>query len=425
MANARAQLAAQRSLVSSASNSPPSSKHGATPDGRGTKRPADAPVCDLDPAQKRPQHFSTGPLAEGISRKLGPIDFWAREGHWPREYFELDMEHILERQSLLAPRRRSSSATSITPSDQRPREEKSAPYRDPCYEIILGTKGSFMTKSNLDITNANKALCRTLLENSQPTPEDSLFRDDIFQATCDMIHNRNEARVIRDITRLIVPSAESLATFGAKHLDHLVESVNEGWNSAIPLVGARPQPDYSVGFRREAFNDGQLAKLSPFVGDFMARDLSFFMATYYLYFPFLTCEVQRGAGALNVADRQNAHSMTLAVRAVVELFRVVKREGEVHRQILAFSVSHDDESVRIYGHYAVIDGEDTKYYRHPIRKYTFAEPEGKEKWTAYRFTRNLYDVWMPMHFQRICSAIDQLPSDLNLEALSGRATGLS
>lgn len=320
---------------------------------------------------------------------------------------------------------RSGSATSITPSDQRPREEKGAPYKNPCYEIVLEAKGSFMTKSDLDITDASKIPCRTLLEAPQLTPEDSLFRDDIFEATCNKIHNRNEARVIRDITRLIVPSAETLATFGARHLDHLVESGNEGWNSAIPLVGTRPQPDYSVGFRREAFTDTQRAKLSPFVGDFMARDLSSFMGTYYMYFPFVACEVQCGAGALAVADRQNAHSMTLTVRAVVELFRVVKREGEVHQQILAFSISHNDKSVRIYGHYAVIDGEDTTYYCHSIHKFAFVAPGGKEKWTAYQFTRNVYDVWMPMHFERICSAIDQLPSNLNLDVVSVPTTALS
>ncbi|KAM0267466.1 hypothetical protein ACHAQH_010108, partial [Verticillium albo-atrum] len=60
-----------------------------------------------------------------------------------------------------------------------------------------------------------------------------------------------------------------------------------------------------------------------------------------MYFPFLTCEVKCGAAALDVADRQNAHSMTLAVRAVVELFRLMKREDEVDRQILGFSISHD------------------------------------------------------------------------------------
>ena len=71
--------------------------------------------------------------------------------------------------------------------------------------------------------------------------------------------------------------------------------------------------------------------------------------------------------------------MTLAVRAVVELFRAVKREDEVHRQILAFSISQDHTSVRIYGLYAVIDGRDAKYYRHPIRTFDFTELDGKDK----------------------------------------------
>ncbi|KAI8722472.1 hypothetical protein NCS52_00391200 [Fusarium sp. LHS14.1] len=239
------------------------------------------------------------------------------------------------------------------------------------------------------------------------------------------MHNRNEARVIQDITWLIVPSAESLATFGAEHLDILIETVNEGWNNSIPLAGTRPQPDYSVGFRREAFTDGQLARLSPFLGGFIAGDQSLFIGTYYMYFPFLTCEVKCGVAALDVADRQNAHSMTLAVRAVAELFRAVKREGEINRQILAFSISHDHRSVRIYGHYPVMDEEETKYYRHPIHEFSFTALDGKEKWTAYRFTKNIYDTWMPTHLKNICSAINQLPANLDFDVLSPSEIGLS
>ena len=122
-----------------------------------------------------------------------------------------------------------------------------------------------------------------------------------------------------------------------------------------------------------------------------------------------------GAVALDIADRQNAHSMTLAVRGVVELYRAVKREKELHREILAFSVSHDHRTVRMYGHYALIDDDQTTYYRHLIRTFDFTEQDGKEKWTAYRFTRNVYDIWMPTHLKRICSAIDDLPPDLNFE----------
>ena len=38
--------------------------------------------------------------------------------------------------------------------------------------------------------------------------------------------------------------------------------------------------------------------------------------------------------------------------------------------------------VRICGPYAVIDGEDTKYYRHPIHTFDFTALDGKDKWVG-------------------------------------------
>lgn len=137
------------------------------------------------------------------------------------------------------------------------------------------------------------------------------------------------------------------------------------------------------------------------------------MGTWYMYFPFLTCEVKRSAAALDIADRQNAHSMTIAVRTIVELFRYVKREKELDQEILAFSISHDHRTVRTYGHYTLIDGNNTTFYRHPIHRFDFTALDGKEKWTAFKFVRNVYNVWMPMHSNRICSTIDRLPSGLD------------
>jgi hypothetical protein len=64
-----------------------------------------------------------------------------------------------------------------------------------------------------------------------------------------------------------------------------------------------------------------------------------------MYFPFLTCEVKGSASSPDVADRRNAHGKTVAVRGVVELFRLVAREKELHREILAFSISHDHAAV--------------------------------------------------------------------------------
>jgi len=207
-----------------------------------------------------------------------------------------------------------------------------------------------MEESDAGIAEESKALYQTLLASEQALPLDTLFRDDIFRKTCRKLEDRNETRVIRDIAQLIVPSAESLATFSAAHL---INNVNEGWNESIPFAGPRPQPDYSVGFKPLAFTEDQRKRLKPFIGDLI--DTSLFVATWRMWFPFLTCEVKCGAGALDVADRQNAHSATLAVRGVVELFRAVKQEKQLHREILAFSVSHDHRLVRIYGHYPVIE----------------------------------------------------------------------
>ncbi|EFR02780.1 hypothetical protein MGYG_05779 [Nannizzia gypsea CBS 118893] len=360
---------------------------------------------------------------------IDPIGFWVEEGRWPEEGWwpeePSNMEHLLARKKSSSSsfgRKRSNPATYTTPSDEKPREQKSAPYRDVRYELLLQTKGTYMDTCDLGITDASKHLVWELLHTKQPVPKETLFDEATFVDACRHLQGRNEAKVIQDISRLIVPSAEALA-IQARELRLLIESVNEGWNNSIPLTGTRPQPDYSVGFRREAFTEDQRSKLSPFIGDFIAGDQSFFMATYYMYFPFLTCEVKCGAAALDVADRQNAHSMTLAVRALVELFRLVGREQELDRQILAFSVSHDHQMVYIYGHYPVIDGKDTKYYRHPIHQFSFIALDGKEKWTTYQFTKNIYHHWMPAHLKNICSAIDQLPSDLDFGIRSSEQPG--
>ncbi|KAI4232515.1 MAG: hypothetical protein LQ349_002992 [Xanthoria aureola] len=329
------------------------------------------------------------------------------------------MSHLLARKksepSLGRKRSRSDSvaASSTTPSDQKPREEKSAPYRDPRYKTLLETLGTFMRTyvgtDEVGISANSERFCKMLLETEQRVPRDTLFDDDIFWKTCDRLDSRNEAKVIQDIGRLLVPSAEALAMRGPK-LECLIESVNEGWNNSVPLTRTRPQPDYSVGFRREAFTDDQLDKLSPFIGDFITGDQSFLMATYYMYFPFLTSEVKCGEAALNVADRQNAQSMTLAVRAIVELFRLVKREKELHREILSFSISHDNRSVRIYGYYPIIQGNKTTFYRHTIRVFDLQALDGKEKWTTNIFTQNVYNLWMPKHLDRIRSIVDEIPS---------------
>ena len=149
------------------------------------------------------------------------------------------LHHLFARKKSSSSLRRKNSESNLqTPSDQLPREVKSAQYRTPDYETALESKGSYMREYDDDDDDYDdkgeniKTFCKTLLERDQTLPQDSLFRDDLFKKTCEKIRNRNEAMIIQEITRLIVPSAQNLAIYGAKHLNRLYECVNEGWNSA-------------------------------------------------------------------------------------------------------------------------------------------------------------------------------------------------
>ena len=383
-----------------------------------------------EPVLKRVRTYAAS-VGEPVGRKTiseARVEFWRENGTWPTEEQEKTMDrfrdiahHALARKRSSASLRRKRSDASInaetvptrTPSDQQSREQKSAPYKHPLYECQLKDRGSFMGKYGQGITLECEELCQRLLEAPQVPHGDTLFSDDLFEKTLDMVKGRNETRVVRDIAQLIVPPAEILAARGAKHLEPLRETTNAGWNNAIPICGPRPQPDYGLGFKREAFTVEQLQKLQPFIGNVL-QDCSYFAATYDMYLPFLTCEIKCGAAALDVADRQNAHSQTVALRGLIELFRLVGRENELHREINGFSISHSDEYVRIWGHYAVINGRDFTFFRHPIAKFDISKTvQGDNRWVAYNFVRNIYDSWLPEHFKRICSAIDMLPADLN------------
>lgn len=109
-----------------------------------TLESADKPVLKrarlYDAAEKSRQEFDS----------TNPIAHWAREGRWPSHFIaqKPNMNRILARKkssSSLRSRKRSEpgSASSATPSDQKPRETKSAPYRDPRYKKLLEAGGSF------------------------------------------------------------------------------------------------------------------------------------------------------------------------------------------------------------------------------------------------------------------------------------------
>jgi hypothetical protein len=73
----------------------------------------------------------------------------------------------------------------------------------------------------------------------------------------------------------------------------------------------------------------------------------------------------------------------------------------------------------------MINENKTTFYRYSIRKFNFTELDGKEKWTAYKFIKNVYDIWIPTYLKRICLIINDLPSDLDFKILQQSEPGES
>ncbi|KAL9101910.1 MAG: hypothetical protein Q9163_002876 [Psora crenata] len=394
------------------------------------------PQSQERPAQQRQRCTSPNSAVKGAARKdlrsdtrnlkANPIQRWVEEGSWSGGNFDQDSN-----MAYSLTRKRSTPSLSKHESDISGvslREGKNPAVKSRRYETILASASIYMGQPEpyLRVTLMDKALCQELLKKEQPVPIDSLFNADLFESTCEDIANRNEARVIQDIGRLIVPAPEELFRRGATHLKHLIETVDESWIKSIPLVkGPRPQPDFAVALKPSAFTADQLKKLQPSVGDWQTT--SCLVATDEMYFPFLTAEVKCGNEALNIADRQNAHSAAVAANAVVELYRLVSRQDELHQKILTFSISHDHRAVRIYVHYVLINGKHTSFYRYLLRDFSITDQDGIDKWTAYKFTLSVYNDFRRIHHERVCSAIDQLPNpeDFAVESFSQQSNLVS
>lgn len=320
----------------------------------------------------------------------------------------MDDLRLARKKSAVDLRRQALEASTDAPTEKT--EDKSQPYRSPGYVAELEDQRSYLYNAPDGITDKSKRLCQKLLSTKQAVPQNSLFHDDRFEEACQKVRDRNEARIVEDISPLIAPSPETLKMYGAVELKHLIFNTDERWDNSRPVTKTRPQPDGSVGFNRSAYTESQVQKLLPYVGNRVPYDyLSLFLATWRTFFPFFTREAKGGTGDLDVADIQNAHSMTMAVRGIIELFKIVNRENELHRELVAFSISHDAKYARLYGHYATIENRVPSFWRHPIRSFDFTEENGKEKWTAYQFTVNVYYESIAELHPLICSAIDQLP----------------
>ncbi|KAJ9616184.1 hypothetical protein H2204_014028 [Knufia peltigerae] len=374
--------------------------------------PANSPVPERK--TRSPDRHTERPSAKRACSPLQPSDIGAFVEKWlssvpPSE--ECDIQDAMS----LPPSKRSRSSDSLSrrPSQSGDGTEstvsadkKYSAYKDVNYPVVLETKGSFMRPSDAGLVKEDKTLCEKLLSTHQPRPDHSLF-DDRFDKFQTLIRGRSEARVYLDLHPLLVPSVENLSISGREEFRGLIEGHNDPWVKGISFYGPRPQPDRTYGFKWSNFTEIQRRKLR-----IDPLEKSYYTAREDIYFPFLTSEVKCGKQGLDLADLPNAHSMTVALRGIVDVFRKANRASEVHRRVLGYSISHDDRSVRIYAHYPEVQGENTLYYRETIKELNVGDKSGEYRWISYQFTLNVCQIFAPALLKRLTAVIDELPDPL-------------
>ncbi|KAJ5100744.1 hypothetical protein N7456_006796 [Penicillium angulare] len=304
--------------------------------------------------------------------------------------------------SISTDRGRARSVSSDNSESSSARDTRSYAYRAVNYVTILETKGCFMQPSPAGPMPDDIALCERLLHQPIATPQGTLFDDEYIDRFHYALRNRSEARLLVDLHPLIMPSAENQFIRGTQGLRDVIDGYNDPWLKTEPIYGPKPQPDHARGLKWSVFTESQRRKLG-----IRPDEKSPYTAREDMYFPYLTAEIKCGNQALELADRQNMHSMCIALRAVVSLCQAAGCTEEVHRRILGFSISHELDGFRIYGYYPEFEEDKVLFYRWPI-----AQPNAwtlEDRWTCYRFVKNVDREFLRIHTDRLMRVLGRVP----------------
>jgi len=310
-----------------------------------------------------------------------------------------------EPQSDGSHKRRRSHTPSYT---SRMRDGSAPPAHTADYEEELQRYGIMFDDLNSKdlVTAESKSMCDDLLRVGGLSPAYHTCPEETYIKLFQRASKRNEERVRRDLTPHIVPSAELLYVInGETALENVREEMSVDWTKCGLLGGTQPRPDYAYGLSSAAFTDEERAKLENYTNINNPTKV-----TGAMYFPFLLCEAKCGRKNINDADRQNVHSASIAVHAIVQLYRAAGDDSaqDLSGRILVFSVSHDNERVKIYGHFPLIRDGRVTFHRYYIHDYSLDGHYGRNRDTGSNFTRAVYRDFYPVHLSRIQQAIARL-----------------
>ncbi|MCJ1476747.1 hypothetical protein MMC13_005416 [Lambiella insularis] len=386
----------------------PTASNADTANGGKRKQAAPETIVLEDQSYPKRRKQSQPDVGRTSTEPYDPIKHWVYTKYWPKDLWQIGFK------------------MSNTPTSKR-RSEYSSSHRSQTVER-MAVHGVFMESSHL-IQKPSRDLCDEYLKGDRKAVKTSVFSSRDFEEVLNRVRNLNEARIQRDVTPWVVPSVETLFFRGDFQLDWVGEELNAEWIRCAAMGSTTPKPDYAAGLLRCAFTEEEMQKLENHASP--TQPCRF---TPNLCFPFLVCEAKTGEKGINKADRQNIHSASIAVRAIIMLYREAfgttdpSRVHSLYGQVLVFTVSHDNDRVFLYSHFAVTDSSlpsGLKFYRHPIALYSLTTSGGADRLKAYNFVRNVYDRFAPAHRQRIRDALAHIPNPSERTGLSFAASDIS
>ena len=342
-----------------------------------------------------------------------PISYWAVHHTWPENFAKHNPMASLNSTN----KRLRTSDCSQSGKDERSRSYSQSRKNGEvpeqytaAYERYILTKGLNMDyrKGEDLIFNESKTTCAKLLQTDIHILEPTALPQDKIRDMVADCSSRNEGIVNRDITQLIIPSIRLSYYCGASHLEHVIDEVKAVWYDQCVLAGPRPCPDLAIGLLSSAFTEEEIEKLKRY-----SSVNNWIQVTSDMFFPFIMCEAKCGREGLDIADRQNMHSCSVAVRALLRIeqeadkYRSKKKMNSLNGQVLIFSISHDQQDARLYGHYAIVQGEKWTYYRYPIQKFDLTKKDSLL--AIHNYVRNILKSHLSEHVKRLKDALMALP----------------
>ena len=250
------------------------------------------------------------------------------------------------------------------------------------------------TQKDATIAEDDARLCKDILDTPYQLPDEWSFKAENFLTILNLALYRSERRVVRDVGPHVMPSPELLKERGHPGLEHIAEAVDAQWTKCTSLCGPKSKPDVSHGLSRSVFTRQEREKLT-------ANNTC---SCETMMFPFYICEAKCFDKSIEESELQALHGASVASNAVLQLYEKISAVEELNRRILAFSVSHNQRLVKIFAHFALIDGGKISFHRHRLFETDLLVDESNRH-SPYRIALGIWKHFYPIHVGRIRGAL--------------------